>query len=257
MTKYMIEELEYFKIKYYEKVIGGIIVTVTGKSFGRIDRIFVEPNYQGKGIGSQVINLIEEQFPNVRTWDLETSRRQVNNHHFYEKMGYKTTFMTDDEYYYIKRKANFLSKENVVEEKNISNVQYENCNMEKTECYQVNLEGCSFTNSNLMNTNISNCNLSYSKFRNINLRHSLFADLNLSHSKMKFVTLGGVSFIDTNLGVEEQPISFERCDLQGSKISNSNLKNLEIIDSDLSGMKIDNIAVKDLLDAYYQMNEKK
>ncbi|PED07625.1 GNAT family N-acetyltransferase [Bacillus pseudomycoides] len=252
MTKYMIEELVYYKIINNKDIVGGIIVTITGKSFGRIDRIFIDPDYQGEKIGSRVIELIEEKFPTVRTWDLETSSRQVNNHHFYEKMGYRTTFKTEDEYCYIKRKESSLVIENLVENKDISNTQYENCNMEQTECYQVNLEGSSFSNSNIMNTHFSNCNLSHSKFQNINFKHSLYADLNLSHSKMRLVTLGGVRFINTNLGDDKEPLSFERCDLQGTKISNSNLRNLQIMNSDITGMTIDNIPVEKLLEVYYQ-----
>ncbi|MBD3843044.1 MAG: GNAT family N-acetyltransferase [Campylobacterales bacterium] len=252
MTKYMIEELVYYKIIYNKDIVGGIIVTITGKSFGRIDRIFVDPDYQGKKIGSRVIELIEEEFPTVRTWDLETSSRQVNNHRFYEKMGYRTNFQTEDEFCYIKRKESPLGIENVVLNEDISNTQYENSNMEKTECYQVNLEGSSFSNSNLMNTHFSNCSLSHSKFQNINFKHSFYADLNLSYSKMRLVTLGGVRFIDTNLGDDKEPLSFERCDLQGTKISNSNLRNLQIKDSDISGMTMDNIPVEKLLEVYYQ-----
>ena len=63
----------------------GIIVTISGKSYGRIDRIFVEPVYQGKGIGSNVIKLIEAEYPSIRIWDLETSSRQINNHHFIKR----------------------------------------------------------------------------------------------------------------------------------------------------------------------------
>ncbi|SDN15358.1 Pentapeptide repeat-containing protein [Psychrobacillus sp. OK028] len=256
MTKYMIREMEYFKVLQDEEIIGGIIITISGKSFGRIDRIFIDPDYQGKGIGSRVINLIEEEFPNVRTWDLETSSRQINNHYFYEKMGYRTTYETEEEYGYIKKLGTSSEKENLVENKNISNKQYVNCDMEKTECYGVNLEGSSISNSNLMSNHISNCNLSHSKFQNINLRNSLYADLNLSNSEMIFVTLSGVSFMDTNLGDENIPISFERCDLEGSKIINCNLRNVEIQNSDLTGMKIDNVSVEKLIDAYYQLNKK-
>ena len=143
MTKYMIRELEYFKVLQDNEIIGGIIITISGRSFGRIDRIFVDPNYQGKGIGSRVINLVEEEFPNVRTWDLETSSKQINNHYFYEKMGYRTTFKSEDEYGY-QKKIGTLSEESLVENKDISSIQYVNCNMGKTDCYDVNLEGSSF-----------------------------------------------------------------------------------------------------------------
>lgn len=253
MTKYMIRELEYYKVLKDDEIIGGIIITVSGKYFGRIDRIFIDPNYQGKGIGSRVIQLVEKKFPHIRIWNLETSSKQVNNHRFYEKMGYKTTYESEEEYGYEKQVG---TSESFVENKDISSIQYVNCDLSKMECYGVNLEESSFSNSNLMNSHISNCNLSYSKFQNINLRNSLYADLNLSNSEMVFVTLSGVRFIDTNLGEDKRPISFERCDLEGSKFISSSLRNVEIQNSDLTGMKIDNVPVEKLIEAYYQLNKK-
>ncbi|MFJ8354005.1 GNAT family N-acetyltransferase [Bacillus paramycoides] len=250
MTIYSIEELDYFKVILDGKIVGGIIVTISGKSYGRIDRIFVDPIHQGKGIGSQVINLIEEEFPSVRIWDLETSSRQINNHHFYKKMGFETIYETEDEYCYVKRINTISNEENLVKNKDMKSGQYENCNLTNTEYYQVNLRDSSFVNSNVMNINMSNCNFSHSKFRNINLRNSSYADLNLSGSKFNLVTLGGVQFKNTNLGENKEPISFERCDLEGSKINNSNLKNVEIQNSDITGMKINNIPVEELLELY-------
>ncbi|WP_242218588.1 GNAT family N-acetyltransferase [Bacillus cereus group sp. BfR-BA-01380] len=256
MTKYMIKELNSFKIIYNETIVGGIIVTLSGQSFGRIDRIFVDPNYQGKGIGSKVITLIEKEFLNVRAWDLETSSRQINNHFFYEKMGYEATFKTEDEYCYIKRIGTSSGIENLVENEDISDTQYENCNMAKTDCYQVTLKGSSFSNSNMISSHINNCNLSHSKFHNINFISTLFADLNFSNSEMAFVTLDGVRFVDTNLGEEDNPITFKRCNLKGSKITHSNLRDVEIQQSDITGMKINNIPVADLLELYDQVNKK-
>ena len=103
MMEYSIEELDSFKVVMDKEIIGGIIVTISGKSYGRIDRIFVDPVYQGKGIGSHVMKLIEKEYPNIKIWDLETSSRQINNHHFYKKMGYQMIFESEDEYCYVKR----------------------------------------------------------------------------------------------------------------------------------------------------------
>lgn len=256
MTKYMMRELSYFKVLQNSNIIGGIILTIAGKSFGRIDRVFVDPIYQGKGIGSRALHLIEKEFPHVRIWDLETSSRQINNHYFYEKVGFTTTYETEDEFGYQKKIETSIGAEGVVDEKNIPNVQYVNCDMTKTECYGVNLGGSSFSNSNLMSSHVSNCNFSDSKFLNLNLKKSLFADSNLSNSELKLVNLGGVSFIDTNLGEENMPISFERCDMEGSTFSNSNLRNVEIHNSDLTGMKIDNVPIEKLLEAYHRLNKK-
>ncbi|QWH78336.1 N-acetyltransferase [Bacillus mycoides] len=240
MMKYSIEELDTYKVIMGEKVIGGIIVTISGKSYGRIDRIFVEPFLQGKGIGSRVIKLIEEKFPNIRIWDLETSSRQINNHHFYKKMGYETIFETEDEYCYVKKIKIALSEENLVKNKDMKNGQYENCNLANTEYYQVNLKNSSYVSSNV----------SQSTFRNINFRNSSYADLNISGSKFNFVTLGGVQFRDTSLGEDKDPISFDRCDLESTTIRSSNLKNIEIENCDITGMKINGISVEELLELY-------
>lgn len=250
MMKYSIEELDSFKVIMDDKIIGGIIVTISGKSYGRIDRIFVDPDYQGKGIGSHVIKSIEVEYPSIRIWDLETSSRQLNNHHFYKKMGYEITFKSEDEYCYVKRITVESAKENLIKNNDMKNSQYENCNLANTEYYQVNLKNSSFVGSNMMNMNMSNCNVSQSKFRNINFKSSLYADLNLFGSKFSFVTLGGVHFKDTSLGEGKHPISFNRCDLEGSTISNSNLKNMEIENCDITGMKINGIPIEKLLELY-------
>lgn len=122
MTIYSIEELDCFQVIMDEEIVGGIIVTISGKSYGRIDRIFVDPKHQGKGIGAQVINFIEEEFPSVRIWGLETSSRQINNHHFYKKMGFETIFETEDEYCCVKRIQTASSEENLVNNNDMKTV---------------------------------------------------------------------------------------------------------------------------------------
>ena len=112
------------------------------------------------------------------------------------------------------------------------------------------VKNSSFVGSNIMNTNMSNCNVSQSKFRNINFRRSSYADLNLSGSKFNLVTLGGVQFKNTSLGDEKEPIVFDKCDLECSTISNSNLKNIEIENCDIVGMKLNGILIENLLDLY-------
>lgn len=50
-------------------------------------------------------------------------------------MGYEIIFKSDDEYCYVKRITVESAEENL-----IKNNQYENCNLENTEYYQVNLK---------------------------------------------------------------------------------------------------------------------
>ncbi|MBH0168090.1 GNAT family N-acetyltransferase [Fictibacillus sp. 18YEL24] len=255
MTKYMIRELEYFKVMYDGLLVGGIIATISGKSYGRIDRIFIDPEHQGNGIGSTVINLIEKEFPFVRAWDLETSSRQLNNHHFYKKLGYVVTFEGEEEYCFVKHIKQSLQHDSLLTNQNLSYQQFENSDLSHSEYYQVTMEGSSVSNSNVSHIHMSNCNLSHSKFQNINYRKTMFADLNLSDSEFIYVTLSGVQFQDTNLGDIAKPLVFNRCDLTGSKLINCDLKHVEIEKSEISGMKIDNIPVEELLQLYYQTSK--
>ncbi|WP_090776562.1 GNAT family N-acetyltransferase [Shouchella lonarensis] len=249
MTWYMINELNYFKIMHGKDIIGGVIVTISGGAYGRIDRIFIDPSYQNQGIGGKAIRFIEEVFADVHVWDLETSSRQISNHHFYEKMGFELTFKTADEHGYTKH-MNAARKENVIQSETRPDTKYEHCNMAGTSFYEVNLENSAYSTSNLMNSHVSNCNMSQSKFQNINFTNAYFADLNFSRSEFVLPTLSGVRFIDADLGAENEPLLFERCDLTGSEIKNCTLKNVEINNCDLTGMKINNISVGELLEVY-------
>ncbi|MGD6804210.1 GNAT family N-acetyltransferase [Rossellomorea aquimaris] len=246
MTIYMIDELQYYKIIMDEELAGGIILTIAGNSYGRIDRIFIAPEYQGKGVGSEAIRLIEEKYNNIRIWDLETSSRQLNNHYFYKKMGYETVFQNEEEYSYRKETVKTREIENP----------FENHELPDSEFYSMNLKGSSFSNSNIEGTSFSNCNLSHSRFQNINLQNSFYADLNFSGSRFMLVNLSGVTFQDTTLGQEGGEVLFKRCDLDGTVITNSSLQNVDIKECSMSGMKIDGISVEDLLDAYFKVNRK-
>ncbi|CKI50475.1 Uncharacterised protein [Streptococcus pneumoniae] len=64
------------------------------------------------------------------------------------------------------------------------------------------------------------------------------------------MTLGGVQFKNTSLGDEKEPIVFDKCDLEGSTISNSNLKNIEIENCNIVGMKLNGIPIENLLNLY-------
>ncbi|MGD6779984.1 GNAT family N-acetyltransferase [Sutcliffiella horikoshii] len=238
-TRYMIEELTYYKVLVGEQLIGGIILTLTGSRYGRIDRIFIDPAHQGKGFGSEVIRLVEKANPSVTTWDLETSSRQKGNLHFYEKMGFERTFETEDEVCYIKRIKTYTTA--------VEN-EFESCNLEGATFYQANLANSAFNNSTLAGAHFNNINLSRSKFQNINFQDTLIADLNLSGSRVKHVEMSGMAFSDTS--VEGAPVSFERCELMGTRFKNCKMDDVEINECDISGMKIDGVSVEELLEVY-------
>ncbi|MRX74392.1 GNAT family N-acetyltransferase [Bacillus lacus] len=244
MMKYMISHLHFFQILSDEKTVGGLAVTLSGKYRGRIDRIFVIPEEQGKGIGGKAIDLLEELYPQVISWDLETSSRQTANHHFYEKKGFVRVFETEDEFSYSKQKP----------VKDMQASEFEARDLEGSSFYSVNLQNSDVSNSNVSSVHFSNSNMTNSKFQNINFRNTLFADLNLSNSKFAFVTMGGMSFEHSELG-ESGPVTFTACNMQGSRFLSCNMKDVEIKTDQLSGMTLNGVLVEKMLSAYLSQKE--
>ena len=54
-----------------------------------INKLIVLPDYQNKGIGTNLMNEIEKQFANeISRYELFTGLRDTRNKYFYEKLGY-------------------------------------------------------------------------------------------------------------------------------------------------------------------------
>jgi GNAT superfamily N-acetyltransferase len=78
----------YYKILNNDKIIGGIIVFELKDREHRLGGIFIDPDYQNIGIGKTAIEFIENNFPDAKSWSLDTPHLNYRNHYFYEKMGY-------------------------------------------------------------------------------------------------------------------------------------------------------------------------
>ena len=78
----------YYKIVSDYQIIGGIIVFDKGGGHFELGRIFLDPEHQNQGIGSQALRFVEEAFPQARRWTLDTPRWNQRTQRFYEKMGY-------------------------------------------------------------------------------------------------------------------------------------------------------------------------
>lgn len=69
------------------QIVGGMVVFDRGAGHFHLDRIYVEPEYHNRGIGTRAIAFLEATFP-AQKWTLDTPQYAVRNHHFYEKLGY-------------------------------------------------------------------------------------------------------------------------------------------------------------------------
>jgi RimJ/RimL family protein N-acetyltransferase len=87
----MMSRGQYYKIVQPEsgdRIIGGLIVFQNAFGDCELGRIFIEPEYQNQGIGTQAIAFLETTFPDARRWTLGTPRWNLRTQHFYEKVGY-------------------------------------------------------------------------------------------------------------------------------------------------------------------------
>lgn len=78
----------YYKIVDEDKLMGGFYIHPNGKGHYEIVRLFIEPSYQGKGIGSATMKYIEGLFDDLEILELEASDFREDNHKFYENRGY-------------------------------------------------------------------------------------------------------------------------------------------------------------------------
>lgn len=78
----------YNKIVYENIIVGGFYIKELGKGSYELIRIFIDPKYQGKGIGKTALSYIEKLFKDLNEIILETPSFNIKNHHFYEKAGY-------------------------------------------------------------------------------------------------------------------------------------------------------------------------
>lgn len=78
----------YYKIVLNDNIIGAINLYDLGNNSVRIGSIFIDPEYQNQGIGTESIKFIEKKYPNTKKWSLDTPYQNYRNHHFYEKHGY-------------------------------------------------------------------------------------------------------------------------------------------------------------------------
>lgn len=221
---YFIQQAYYFVIEMDGQIIGGACVDYPGRRHARIDRIFVDPAFQGCGIGSKVLAFLEREFPAVAVWKLETSGKQLNNHHFYEKAGYSRIYESEMEFGYEMHTA--VSAENVelaaqFKDQSLPKAEFENCLMSDADFYNMNLEKACFNNSNLSGSLFTDCNLSGSKFTNLNLTDTLLSNLRLT----------------------------------GSQIFGCDLSNVDIRHCNTEGLRIEGILLEDLLVAYYKGRE--
>jgi GNAT superfamily N-acetyltransferase len=77
-----------FAILLGEAIVGGVMVNVSGVQ-GIVERIFVDPDHQRKGVGSEAIKQIMARYPDVALWTLGAPEWNTRTQPFFEGLGFK------------------------------------------------------------------------------------------------------------------------------------------------------------------------
>ena len=85
----MMRIADYFKIVADDKqIVGGFIVFRKGTREYELGRIFVDPDFQNQGIGTQTFSFLWETYPLAKRWTLGTPAWNRRTRHFYKKVGF-------------------------------------------------------------------------------------------------------------------------------------------------------------------------
>lgn len=81
---------ESFKILLNGILIGGLILWIRKNGRNYLGTIFIDPPFQGRGIGTKVWKMVESSYPEARSWMTDTPGFAKRNHHFYvHKLGFE------------------------------------------------------------------------------------------------------------------------------------------------------------------------
>lgn len=89
MVESAFEEQTIYTIRDENAVIGGIIVEDRSSDEMFLQTLWVESEHQRMGVGSEAMTFLEETYPDVAAWSLETPKASTRNRRFYEKHGYR------------------------------------------------------------------------------------------------------------------------------------------------------------------------
>lgn len=91
MDEILADFQKYFFLKVVKdgKIIGSVRARISSPGTGYIGRLIVHPDFQNQGIGTRVMDEIEQIFAECDRWMLMTGHLSEKNIHLYEKRGYK------------------------------------------------------------------------------------------------------------------------------------------------------------------------
>lgn len=98
----LMKKYQVYKIVHNNKIIGGFFLDNYEENKMRVEDLAIEPKYQGRGYGLQVLQMVEEVHPDVKEWSLSTLAHSSSNQQMYEKAGYVEIDRDEEEVQYRK-----------------------------------------------------------------------------------------------------------------------------------------------------------
>ena len=80
--------LQYYKILNRNDIVGGFIAGDRGPGYQVCERIWIDPEYLRRGIGSRAFQLIMQNYPSADLWALGTPEWNVRTNPFYRLLGF-------------------------------------------------------------------------------------------------------------------------------------------------------------------------
>jgi GNAT superfamily N-acetyltransferase len=78
----------YYKVLVDGQTVGGMLVDPQDDETHVLCAMFIAPESQDQGIGTQAMDLLEKAHPAAKKWFLSTVYSSYRSQHFYEKLGY-------------------------------------------------------------------------------------------------------------------------------------------------------------------------
>ena len=79
---------DYYKILDGKRIVGGMVVMRRGAREYEVGRIFIEPEWQDRGIGTGAFEFLWTKYSLAKRWTLDTPAWNQRTRHFYKKLGF-------------------------------------------------------------------------------------------------------------------------------------------------------------------------